>query len=55
MSNHVVTYTIAPFGSRYRCTILVDSYPIEKNFFYHMRDAEAWCQRQVEYLKTQLA
>lgn len=54
MSEHVVTYTIVPFGARYRCTILVDNYPIEKNFFYHVRDAEVWCRKQVATLQANL-
>ena len=54
MSQHVVTYTIVPFGARYRATILVDNYPIEKNFFYHMRDAEVWARKQVATLQANL-
>ena len=54
MSQHVVTYTIVPFGARYRCTILVDGYSIEKNFFYHMRDAEVWARKQVATLQANL-
>lgn len=55
MSEHVVTYTIVPFGTRYRVTILVDNYPIEKNHFYHMRDAERWARERLAALQAQLA
>ena len=55
MANHQVTYTITAFGARWRCQILVDGYPVNKNHFYHMRDAEMWCRQQVEILRTQLA
>jgi len=54
VGQHEVTYSIVPFGTRYRCTIYIDTYPVEKNHFYYSRDAEAWVRNRCEKLREEL-